>query len=267
MKPNQLDQLNAAILHSGLELEEAQFNPDKRNLDLLVDLISSLNSKDSVNLTIRLIRYYKVITNYRKRCARFLFEVSNLHESNIAIVPLIKQPGYTRGSGPVIAYEIRSLSANYEGKFRFFDSPWEGKGLSSQLPKYIVDDFIGTGEQFFDMYEEIRRGNKDFNVAGVFSIACMQHGHQRLIKGNLRHFCYDICEKALDVHLRSEGGDVTRDYSLYEEIEALLDVDAVDHLGRNQSEGLISLKRTPNNTLPIFWHKGREKSWPAPFPR
>ena len=49
-------------------------------------------------------------------------------------------------------------------------------------------------------------------------------------------------------------------------IEDKLKVDSDFRLGYAQSEALISLIRTPNNTFPVFWKK-KDKSSPAPFLR
>ena len=49
-------------------------------------------------------------------------------------------------------------------------------------------------------------------------------------------------------------------------IEDKLKVAAKDRFGYNQSEALISLIRTPNNTFPVFW-KSYGKNKIVPFPR
>lgn len=56
---------------------------------------------------------------------------------------------------------------------------------------------------------------------------------------------------------------------IYDQIESHLSVAEEYKRGYEQSEALITLKRTPDNTLPIFWSRKDKDGtkWPAPFPR
>jgi hypothetical protein len=53
------------------------------------------------------------------------------------------------------------------------------------------------------------------------------------------------------------------------EIEKMIPGSTLFSLGYNQSEALITLTRTPDNTFPIFWkdHRKKGKKFKAPFPR
>ena len=50
------------------------------------------------------------------------------------------------------------------------------------------------------------------------------------------------------------------------EIEDILKVDSKYSFGFNQTEALISLIKTPNNTFPVYWYEKNGHSH-APFPR
>lgn len=41
------------------------------------------------------------------------------------------------------------------------------------------------------------------------------------------------------------------------------------YLGYKESEGLVTMIKTPNNTLPFYWYEGKRdgKFMMAPFPR
>jgi hypothetical protein len=66
-----------------------------------------------------------------------------------------------------------------------------------------------------------------------------------------------------------EAENISEDifYQNYDAVEAILKCTEQYRRGFLGSEALVSLKRTPNNTLSIFWYEGKEKNWPAPFPR
>jgi hypothetical protein len=53
-------------------------------------------------------------------------------------------------------------------------------------------------------------------------------------------------------------------------IEELLEVESNMRFGRNQTEALIKMMRTPNNTFPVYWEERKLKNgtfFYAPFPR
>ena len=55
-------------------------------------------------------------------------------------------------------------------------------------------------------------------------------------------------------------------YEEYDKLERKTKCSADYKRGRDQTEALVTMKATPNNTLPIFWWEGKIK-WRAPFPR
>ena len=58
-----------------------------------------------------------------------------------------------------------------------------------------------------------------------------------------------------------------KEVKILSEIEKSLHVDDEFSFGFNKSANLISLIRTPNNTLPVFWFKNSSRSASAPFER
>ena len=67
----------------------------------------------------------------------------------------------------------------------------------------------------------------------------------------------------LSQKIERDIGEIRREYL---EIEYLTGCPDQLKFGHNQVEASVTMKKTPDNTLPIFWHE-RDHSWYAPFPR
>ena len=132
----------------------------------------------------------------------------------------------------------------------------------------IVDDFIGTGttaKDFIEAYEEkLKSENSNFFF---ITIACLTSGLKQ-IRDLGSEIYYSICQgRGISDSTRFQ--DYALALNLIDRIENRIDISADYLRGFLQSEALISLIRTPNNTFPAYWatrQKGGEK-WPSPFPR
>lgn len=252
---------------NGLDLESKRFSLSKDNYDLLVAMLDNID-QPSKDIVIDFIKYYDVIKSYDKHIFKVMQEISSLHEGRIVLFPLRRKNSNVTKSGDAILYDFKAIATvEFPDKFVFRDSPFNQKLLNSGLPKYAVDDFVGTGEQFLSMFEEMIAEYPQVSLQGVACVAAMRAGSQRLQQGGFYVATSELKDRAIADYLAAEGRDTASCYAIYDKIEAPLEVDAIDQRGRNASEALLSLKRTPNNTLPIFWSLRKDKKWPAPFKR
>lgn len=130
----------------------------------------------------------------------------------------------------------------------------------------LVDDFIGSGETAVGAVRWIADTIKiNPTQMVILSIAAQELGIKHIFQETKVTTCsyYKFARGISDFY----SGEKRKDYLLImNAIEDKLKVASVDRLGYNQSEALISLIRTPNNTFPVFW-KTKSKSKPAPFSR
>jgi hypothetical protein len=134
----------------------------------------------------------------------------------------------------------------------------------------IVDDFSGTGKSLEKLCVWVTRkcnelGRNPVNIYAAF-VAAMDETINRKYPKILADMYYNIgSKKAISQHFKNDGasekdimisienrfGGIRKSYSL----------------GFDKSEAAFYLQNfnTPNNVLPIFWHKGKSKS--AMFPR
>ncbi|WP_430735343.1 phosphoribosyltransferase-like protein [Halodesulfovibrio aestuarii] len=135
--------------------------------------------------------------------------------------------------------------------------------------KIFVDDFIGTGDTVItaieDFFNHQTRVRKNYCV---FSFVAMKEGLARLRAKRIPvYVCHELSKGITDSNTIRKKDDAI---SLMKKIEdEHLDLEPEFSLGYGQSEALVKMQRTPNNTFPIFWlEKGQgDEKWPAPFPR
>ena len=130
----------------------------------------------------------------------------------------------------------------------------------------LLDDYIGSGETAISAIEWFMKcHNVPSKQIVIISIAAQEIGIQQVqdkmgvaVFSSL-HFKRGISDYYVGEQLDTYTRIMTR-------IENKLNVADKDRFGYNQSEALISLIRTPNNTFPVFW-KTYGKNKIVPFPR
>jgi len=234
----------------------------------IFSLFEILNSEDQYTLIKELINRFILIRDYEKYARKISSFICDLFGGEeIVIVPVNDEKGSIK-SGHAFAYDI-SIYID-KRKFKNFDMK-EGNfdkiKNSNKKIFIVVDDFVGSGSQakaFLRKYQDAKIFNKE--NCYIFSIASMERARSRL-----SNYCVDIYS---EIYLRRCISDYLGDFTakdplaVYSEIEKMLKLKSVYRFGYLKSESLISLKRTPNNTLPIFWSEnGLGGKWPAIFPR
>lgn len=264
---NDVRALKEAMEVNDLDAEAKQFSSVRTNYELLAKMLDRV-SGDAKNIVLEFIKHYDVIKAYDRHVFTILERLAHKHNERIILFPLKCMSHAGHKSGDAILYDFRSIaSVEFSGRFLINDSPFNQRVLTSGLPKYAVDDFIGTGEQFLTMFNDMVDANPNVSLQGVACVAAMRRGACALEEKGFHVEASVVKERAIADYLCTAGFDTASCYTTYDSLEAALEIDEVDRRGRNASEALVSLKRTPNNTLPIFWSVGKDKKWPAPFKR
>lgn len=143
---------------------------------------------------------------------------------------------------------IGSLSELYTKKSKFKDRPL-----------LIFDDFIGSGKYASEVLDElVSIGIPTSNVV-ICSLFISELGLQKISSKDCHIEYIEVAQSIIDKLLEKEK-------DLLKHIETSLGVKEDFKFGYGRSANLISLLRTPNNSLPVFWlDKGGSHS--APFPR
>lgn len=145
-----------------------------------------------------------------------------------------------------------SKKINFERKYSY--SSKELQLCSDKRIFILIDDFIGTGQSVIESYNYWRR--RGAHIGGIASLVTSQQGKENILSAISNTQLYF-------------GEEVTR-FSNFHEVDLLL-----KSLNIKQSKNdfcigvLVTMARTPNNTIPLFYKNGRKNGvkLDAPFLR
>lgn len=129
----------------------------------------------------------------------------------------------------------------------------------------LADDYIGTGETARECVDDILTKNdisKEKII--VLSLVAQETGINNLTEAGILAVAASIQKKGISDYYDHEV--VGKKLELMNDIEKKLSVKEKYHLGYGQSEALVTMSRTPNNTFPVFWEENGNMKL-APFPR
>ncbi|HVS92169.1 MAG TPA: hypothetical protein VHE59_09070 [Mucilaginibacter sp.] len=140
--------------------------------------------------------------------------------------------------------------------------------LTPQERLFLVDDYIGSGETFDQCLIEIKKNPT--LLSSLIKIVCIAVQEETQI--NLVMDGYAILTTLV---LKRGISDfnvppyIEEKKNLMREIERHIPGAKSFSLGYNETEALVTMARTPDNTFPVFWKKFRKegKYFEAPFAR
>lgn len=192
----------------------------------------------------------------------------------VFILPLVapEDQGRTKSSS-VVWYHCREETVRYspllaDKTVLCYDierASWI-KNLKKNELVILVDDFIGSGETAVSAVNWLTDSfGIDPKQIVILSIAALEMGidHVRQESGVQVYAYYNFRKGISDYYSDDQRDGYLKTMA---GIEDKLKVKSDFRLGYAQSEALISLIRTPNNTFPVFL-KPKDKSSPAPFLR
>jgi hypothetical protein len=140
--------------------------------------------------------------------------------------------------------------------------------LAANERLFLVDDYLGSGETINDCLTEIINNSMlDAVQFKVICIACQKEIFDQLNGNGFATHTSHICFKGISDYNAAPDAAMKKQIML--NIERYIPGGSHFSLGYNQSEALITMIRTPDNTFPIFWKKHRKdgKYYDAPFSR
>ncbi|MEM8918575.1 MAG: hypothetical protein AAGE37_06895 [Pseudomonadota bacterium] len=217
---------------------------------------------------------------FRSSCRMFecFLEDSSFRQRTF-VFPIVKKsdlekqkPKSSIGIPYYLEHTVAANPKKYKDKeIKFFQSIQELDKIDDfDIPVnlVLVDDFIGTGDTVDLFIQENQELLDIFDAKiAVVATACLQEGKEKIEALGHTVFAEEILPKGIQENDLLPDKD--RAYAIYNEIEAKIKVSPLYKRGYKQSEALISMVNTPNNTFPIFWYSNRPdgSKWPALFPR
>ena len=195
----------------------------------------------------------------------------------IYVLPLMPKDDYGKSkSSSSLTYLFKDSAINTYGVLAdksviVLDKP---SGLPSSFNDgavrlFLVDDFVGSGETAEKSLEYVvdELGIEKDKIV-VLVLVAQRESFQRIQASGISIVSSVIRPKGISS--RYEDPQKQRYLGIMVSIENLLIVDARFRLGYRQSEALVKMIRTPNNTFPVFWLRTKlrdGRNFVPPFPR
>ena len=266
MKPEHIDRLEALVDKKNWRLFDRIYTRTNTVLEALQKLCASMKSEE-VDLVLDILQDYLILRDYSHHTADLIETISQQTEADGIVFSPIKDFEANRPkSGEAVLYEIHTLKRTVSKRITIVDTPRNTDSHKTELYHVAVDDFIGSGNQFLTMVNTLKAEGIDPKIDAVAALVVQETGRHKLEANGYKVFSCINRRKTIDDPAGVFGSDIPRAYRVYDELERRLSCAAKYRRGYAQTEASVSMKSTPNNTLPIFWYQGATK-WPAPFPR
>ena len=223
-------------------------------------------------LKIKFEQYHLLVQNIYNMLPRSLFT-----QKKFIIFP-IQDPsdrGKTK-SGGQISYILKTMFLDVDPRLKgaeitAYEDPKYTGGIN--LSNYIillVDDFIGTGNTY-DAFRIANRQMFDDNANRIYvlALAGMNNSIQGIKNTVNNVYCANILSKGIDDSTSFTPDDKINYKAIMNRIERKLSFDLSNSFGYGNTQALISLMKSPDNTFPVYWvrQSAGGGEWPAPFPR
>jgi hypothetical protein len=259
-------------------IENAQYEAVLENFCVL---LMNLNQEQR-DLILELADRYSWISlnEYNSKLTNVLNRVENEKLANckrIFVFPIMKPEDENKmKSGHSILYMIRGLKPLLQKynkieiiEYLKYEEISEEKFNPNENDLiFLVDDYLGSGETILSTLDKVMSNkNIKLNHLNVVTVAAQQDSIDLVANKSIPIY-FDHIEKRgiTDFYNQNEAEEKIK---IMLEIEKYVIGGNFFSLGYNQSQALITLIRTPDNTFPIFWeeHKKNGEKFKAPFPR
>ena len=190
---------------------------------------------------------------------------------NIYICPLLSEKDFGKlKSSTFMLYLCQSIlmrtySEFQESQIRICETPEVLKMHEDKIDSLIlIDDFIGRGETALECLEYLKFLRNSKKKIYIVSLVAQEEGINNISKADISVFTAVIRKKAItDTYSESEAK---------EKIKVMVNISKYLHapkgmqLGYADTESLVSMIKTPNNTFPVYWYENRKNAY-APFVR
>jgi len=250
--------------------EEKGWKIDENNKNSLynryLNRYVSLKTKEEKDFFISISKRYQVIdlNQYHKLLVDILNTIfKTTKKKEILVFPLLSKNDISKiKSSTFMCYLFNHVSINYYDNLakKAFTVIEDYKMLNKKFRdgKYLllVDDYIGSGNQCINALDDI-----------IYDIDIEMASHIYIISLYINEKGIEtITEKIKGYENISLVYGASTEYVLAEDKHILKSIDIVDkdknYMGYKNCGDLITLIRTPNNTIPLFRHRKN-----APFPR
>lgn len=264
MKADVLLKLGKIFEDNGWEKDTELFNRFTKRIDLLqkdemVELFLELTKRF---LWVKLEDYPRYVETLLRQAIEHIPQ----HQKKIYVVSsksIINIPN--EKSGDMVSYIARSLECKLSDMHKSINT-YSGmffcpnEVIQENKKIVLLDDFIGSGDSAMQVIKEAKFfGVQEENII-LATIAIMEDGKKRIMSKGIDVKYIFSCQKGISDYY--SGGDLIRYKRIITEMGSALGIKKDVVLGYKDSEALVSMFRTPNNTFPVFWCRANEQEGP-----
>lgn len=252
----------------------------EESLSRFGELIDNLK-EEQIELILELTERYRwfSLNEYHSQLRILLKELhdSYLKEINkVYLFPIIKpKDELDTKSGHAVMYMLDSIKpsiAEYTDidfiKLNSFEdlAPEKLKLKEGEIV-LLVDDFIGSGGTLNSTLDEIAKNDSITENYIILSVMIQEDTKDILKEKLIKTIIGESTKKGITNFY--EGDDLSNKSLIMTEIERLIPKVKNYRFGFEESEALVTMAKTPNNTFPIFWKDFQKKGkiYKAPFAR
>ena len=243
-------------------------------------LLGNLSEDKERELIIELAEKYSWITlaDYQNMIIKTFDSIDDAKLNGVKkiyIFPIIKLEDENQvKSGHAVMYMlkgIKSFMKKYDSiefklltEFKQFDAGEFKLGKNELV--ILVDDYVGSGETIDACLVEImQRRTIQYSDVNVLSIVTQSNTYSKLQGKGISVYTASIEKRGITDYNASP--DLEKKIGMMLSIEKMITTGSFFSLGYNDSEALVTLLRTPDNTFPIFWkeYKKNGKKFQGPF--
>lgn len=266
MNAEELNRLSHLIETKGWSVYDGKLRGRGHTIeDVLVKFLSQMTGPQR-ELTLELLSEYYINKEYTDAAIDLLEALRGQTLDTIKIAPVKVKDAAKIKSGDALVYEMDAAQDMIPGDFLFSDDPFSQKFWVGAEKIVLVDDFVGSGDQFLEMIDSMRESGISVNIDFLATIVIQESGRSKIEDAGIPVVSLFTRPKALENLAVTTQRDIADLHDIYLSIEGNTNCNPFYSLGYMASEATVTMKKTPDNTLPIFWHDG-DTGWLTPFPR
>lgn len=251
--------------------------------DLFCDRLQSLKSDSDRDLIIELTKNYLVVDvdeycKYLSKTLKIFFEEKKYLLDNLDTIHVfpVQDKDYIdkTKSGNIICYFLqgivfRKFSVFRDKRVRIIET---FNGLEKHKDEIeilmLVDDYVGSGDTVLGCINTVEEKGISKDKINVLALVLQECGKNAVEGYGVPIYASVIKNKAISDNYEHEEAE--KKVEQMKKISKQIRVkDHNLYLGYKESEALVTMIKTPNNTLPFYWYEGKKDGniMLAPFSR
>ena len=281
LSPQQLISISSVFNDNGWKIKK-ELNPEDSLFNRFCERMLEVKDEEGQALFLDLAKRYLWLSsdfyfmNLLKALEHLVSEYEKLtSDTKVYVMMLIapKDEGRTKSSA-MLLYLFNDTRLRIDPRFSHyrFEIISDKESLHQKMDDkdavlVLVDDYIGTGDTAVACVEQLDKLGIKMEQIAILSLVAQEEGKKKIEEKGIFFCTSNLRNKGISDYY--EGKELEKNVRLMQKIEKDLKVGEKSRFGYGQSEALVTMCRTPNNTFPVFWYEpelGIKKKL-APFPR